>query len=642
MENEPYTVVGVMRPDFQFAPFWVTKAQAWVPLDLVGSPAGRDASFLRVFGRLRESSTLDQAQRELDVITARLAAQFPESNKDIRIVSLKTKAVGNARPALLGLLGAVACVLLITWVNVAHMLLARAYAREKELSVRVALGASRFRIVREALAESALLSVLGGALAVASAAAALQLIALRGPFDHPQLRTLSIDGRAMAIAAVLMVLTSVVVGLIPGLLANQVSRGTGMRLTTRGATGGVQRTRLRQLLIASEMAFAVVLLVGTALMVRTFAAMRAVDPGFVAGGVVTMQVPLPRTVDTGVARVEWFRQVRERARAVPGVRDAGFLNHLPLAGDQWGTSAFGGGLEKAAESAVPRRGNRTGPPGLMETLRMRVIEGRTVQATDDLDHQGVVLINRRLARLFWPAGGAVGQRLTIGPPSGPRSWRTVIGVVDDVKQSQWTAASDPEVYIPVAQARGFLEGSGPASSYLTLVARTTTDAAAVTNAVREVVSAADPTAVVTHVTTLEEVVDTMTARARFLMTALVGFGLLALVLAAVGVYGVLSYAVSQRRQELGIRMALGASPGSVTRTVTTQTAIIAAAGIGAGAIGAAVLSRLIQAQLYGVTATDPLSFGAAGVALTLVAFLGAAGPVRRAVRIDPLTAIRAE
>jgi predicted permease len=642
MENEPYVVVGVMRPDFQFAPFWVTKAQAWVPLDLVSSPASRDASFLRVFGRLRESSTMDQAQRELDVITGRIATQFPESNKDIRIVSLKAKAVGNSRPALLGLLGAVVCVLLMTWVNVAHMLLARAYAREKELSVRVALGASRFRIIRESLAESALLSVFGGAVAMASAATALRLIAANGPFDLPQLRNLSLDGRGTAIAASLVAVTSIVVGLLPGLLANQSSRGTGMRLTTRGATGGVQRTRLRQLLIASEMAFAIVLLVGTALMVRTFAAMRAVDPGFVAGGVVTMQVPLPRATDTGAARLEWYRRVRERARAVPGVRDAGFINHLPLAGDEWGTRAFGGVMENAAEGDVPRSVYRTVTPGLMETLRMHLVEGRTVEATDDLNHHGVVLINRRLARQFWPGGGAVGQRLTFAPPGGPRSWRTVIGVVDDVKQSQWTAPSDPEIYIPVAQARGFLEGNGPANAYLTLVARTTTDASAVTNAVRDMLSAADPTAVVTHVVTLEEVVNGMTARARFLMTVLGGFGLLALVLAAVGVYGVLSYTVSQRRQELGIRMALGASPGSVTRTIATQTAVIAAAGIAAGSIGAAALGRLIQTQLYGVTSTDPLSFGVAAVALALVALLGATGPVRRAVRIDPLTAIRAE
>ena len=640
--NEPYTVVGVMPPTFHFAPFWVTDAQLLSPLPLAGKTSRR-ASSLRLFGRLAPGVTLERAQRELDLITRRLEEQFPGTNGDIRIVPLRDKATGPVRPAVVMLLGAVAFVLLITCVNVAHMLISRAFVRERELAVRVALGASRSRVMRQALTESLLLCATGAILAFAIAGAALEIVARRGPTNIPQLRLLSLDWRIAVIGIVVSLVTMAIVGLLPAWLASRTARAMVLRQSARGTSASSGRSRLRQVLIASEIGFAVVLLIGTGLMVRTFSAMRAVDPGFDAQGVMTMHVPLPEgAAATAGARVGFFESLVTTMRAQPSVRSAAMINHLPLDGDEWGTQTYGGRTAESPEGKGLRSVFRVVTPGYFGTMRIPLEAGRDVEATDDLAHPRTVVINRRLATALWPGEDPIGKRLSLSPPGVEREWSTVIGVAADTKQSQWTAAPDAELYLPYAQTTSYLEGPLRGTGYLTLVVRTAGDAAAVVAAARAFVRDVDPTVPLTHVQSLSSVVDRMSSRSRFVMLVLVGFAMLALILAAVGIYGVMSYSVAQRRQEIGIKLALGAPGRTVMLGLLRQAATVSGIGIVLGSGCALLLTRFLVAQLYGVKPTDPFSFAGAALTLGAVALVASGAPIARALRIDPLSAIRSE
>ena len=639
--GSPHVVVGIMPRGFQFAPFWATHAQLWAPLPLAGKSASRGQS-LRLFGRLEDGVTLAKARTQMNLITRRLGVTSPESNKDIRVVPLREKTIGNSRPALYAITGAVAFVLLIMWVNVAHMIVARASARERELRLRVALGASRSRLLRETLIESALLAVVGGVLALGFTSIALDLLTTWGPFDLPQLASLRLDGRIALIAGALVGLTSIVVAVLPASMVNVAASNPTLRHNARDNTPDGSRTRLRQLLTSSEMAFAVVLLVGTSLMVRTFAAMRAIDPGFDALGLVTMQVPVPSTAPGASERLNYFTRMAERMKAIPGVTGAGFINHLPLAGDEWGVPAFGGTNENGGDGDGVRSVYRVITPGLLSAMRISLLEGRDVLSSDALGSMPVVIINRRLAERLWPNARAVGQRIAFAPAGRERSWSTVIGVTGNVKQSQWTAESDPEVYLPYAQSRGYLEGGSRAAGYLTLVVRSRQDPAVVVSVAREIAAAADRARPITDVATMTEVADRMTTRARFLMSVLLGFAALAVLLAAVGIYGVMSYSVAERRQEIGIRMALGADARAISRVVIGQAAVMTIIGIAVGGVAALALAELVAGQFYGVTPRDPLSLLVAVVVLGLTALMATASPLARARRIDPLSAMRGD
>jgi predicted permease len=637
----PFIVAGVMGPEFRFAPFWATDAQVWAPLPLDGRLDDRDGSSLRVFGRLAATVSIDEAQHEVDAVTARINSQFPHTSEDVRVVPLREKAIGTARPALFTLLGAVLFVVLITCVNVAHMLVARAAAHQREVALRVVLGASRRHVMQRAFTESAILAISGTALGFAVATTCLRFVAVNGPPDLPQLRGIGIDGRLWVIAAVIAVATSVVVGLLPALLAGESARFAALRESSRGSTASRSRHRLRQLLIATEIAFAVVLLTGTALTVRTFSALRAIDPGFEAANVITMQVPLAESVGgTPAQRVAYFTGILDAVRAAPNVRGASMINHLPLAGDEWGIATYGGTTAAAPPSDALRTVYRVVLPGYFATMHIGLTRGRDIGQSDDLDHPSVVVINERLAKKLWPGQDAIGKQLTFAGPGGPRPMETVIGIARDTKQSQWTAAADPEVYRPYMQARDYLSGPLRGTGYLTVVARVAGDPASLVSAVRQMVRHTDPTLPVTHVEALPVIVARMTVRARFLMTILLGFALLAVTLAAIGIYGVMSHSVTERRQEIGIRVALGATNASVMRTVVDQAVVIASVGVVAGLALSVVLTRVISAQLYGVGALDPASFAAAVIALGLVAVIASVVPVRRALHLDPLTAIR--
>jgi putative ABC transport system permease protein len=371
--------------------------------------------------------------------------------------------------------------------------------------------------------------------------------------------------------------------------------------------------------------------------------MRAVDPGFTAEGVTTMQVPLPPgAAGTPDARLAYYESLLASVRAQRSVRGAAMINHLPLDGDEWGTQTYGGRTADSPEGKGLRSVFRVVTPGYFPTMRIALEAGRDVDATDDLAHPRVVVVNRRLAATLWPGEDPIGKRLSLSPSGTDREWSTVIGVAADTKQSQWTATPEPELYLPYAQTRSYLEGPVRGTGYLTLVVRTAGDPAPVVAAVRGFVRDVDPTVPLTHVQPLSAVVDRMTSRSRFVMLVLVGFAMLALTLAAVGIYGVMSYSVDRRRQEIGIRLALGAPGRTVMLALLRQAAAVSTVGIVVGSGCALLLTRFLVAQLYGVQPTDPLSFAGAAAVLGAVALVASAVPVARALRIDPLTAIRSE
>ncbi|MDB4908220.1 MAG: permease [Gemmatimonadetes bacterium] len=640
LDAQPFTVVGVMPPAFHFAPFWATRAELWAPLPLAGASTDRDASSLRVFGRLAPGVTRARAQAELTALASTLNAQFPGSSADMRVTSLREKAIGNVAPVLYTLLGAVAFVLLITCVNVAHMLLTRGAARQKEVALRIVLGASRGRVVGQAVIEATLLAVCGAAGGVAIAMAGIRALVMRGPADLPQLQLLAFDARVALIAVAIALFTALVLGVLPALLARQAALAASLRDGSRGTTGG--RSRLRQLLIASEVAFAIVLLVGTSLMVRTYQAMRTIDPGFEPRGVMTMQLPLVKSAQPSAEqRLEWFRGTLDVARGAGA--DVALVNHLPLAGDEWGAPTFGGTTENATKGKGQRSIFRVVTPGYFHVMHTPILRGRDVSASDDRQHPGVVVINARLAATLWPAGDALGKRLTFDAADAPsREWLTVVGVAHDVKQSQWTAPSDAELYIPYAQAKAYLEGPTRGTSYMTLVARVQGDPARLVSRLRRYLHDADPMAPLTEVQSMDSVVAQVMVRATFVMSVLLALGAIALVLAAVGIHGIMSYSVAQRRQEIGIRMALGAGAGQVVRAVVRQALSVAGVGAVAGLVMSLALSRFLQSQLYGVSPADIVSYVAAAGVLGVAVLVATAVPARRAALVDPMTAMRSE
>jgi predicted permease len=643
--GEPYRIVGVMGPQFHFAPFWVTDAELWGPLPLGSRASGRDGNSLRVFARLAPAATIDAAQREMTTITARLEAEFPETNKNVRVVSLTEKAVGNTKPAVLTLLAATLFVLLITCTNVGHMLLTRGASRRKEIALRTVLGAPRGRIVRQLVTESSVLALAGGALGLGLAFVATQIVSASIHAEVSSVRDIPFDGRLALVGASITVVAGLIAigfGVLPALIPRESTLGADLREGARGSTESGAGMRLRLLLVGSEIAFAVILLVGTGLMVRTFAAMRAIDPGFDPRGVITMQVPIaPSAAGTPGQRAAYYTRLVETLGAIPTVRDVSAINHLPLAGDEWGVQIYGGVTANVRAGAAGRSIFRVILPDYFKTMRIEMPRGRSFTPDDDLAHPAVAVVNERLAATLWPGQDPIGKQLSRSATGTERNWVTVIGVARDTRQSQWTAIPDPEIYFPCAQDLQYFPGpSGGSTQYLTMVVRATGDQSPVVRAVRGYVRRSAPTLAVTDVQTMASVVNDATARARLMMSILTAFGAVALGLAGLGIYAVMSFGVAQRTHEIGIRMALGARTLDVLRSVLAHGAIAAGVGVATGFAGALLLTRVIAAQLYGVRAVDPITYASVTVVLSIVALLASSIPARRAARIDPLRAIQ--
>jgi predicted permease len=629
LSGRPYTVVGVAPRDFRF----MSDVDLWAPLraDTAGH---RRAEYLTVLGRLAPGATVEGATADIAGIFAQLATEYPETNGSIRsrVIGMREDLVGDVRPALLVFSGAVALVLLIACANVANLLLARASAREREMAVRAAIGAGRGRIVRQLLTESLLIAALGAGLGLALAAVGLDALRAMNAELLPRFQEVHIDAMAVGFALLLALGTGLLFGLAPALRLSANALGGALREGTRSAAGGAA-LRLRNALVLAEVALALVLLVGAGLLLRSFQQLNRVDLGFQPAQLLTYRVVLPTAkYDSAALLPPVYDEIAQRTRAIPGVRSAAVAGDLPMNGSGYLSFAIDGRVPPpdAMEDVQPFAVS----PDYFATLGIPLRSGRLFTASDAPGAPPVALVNEEMVRRYFDGRDPIGRRVTFGDPADSSSvWWTVVGVVGDVAQEGVTAKPYAQLYRPLAQSprRGVF-----------VVARTTVAPMAVASGARAALEAVDPELPLTSLMTMEERIGENLLRPRVNTLLLAVFAGIALALAAIGIYGVISYAVAQRTREIGIRMALGATAGDVKRLVVRQGMTPALLGVALGAVGALAATRLMASLLYGVTATDPLTFVVVALFLGAIALLAAYVPARRATRVEPVTALREE
>jgi putative ABC transport system permease protein len=627
--GEPYTVVGVMPPAFQFPD---PETEVWAPLALdPQDQSSRGSHYLSVVARLKTGVTREQAQAEMDAIAGRLEQQYQvNTGHGVNVFALHDEVVGGVRKSLFVLLGAVGFVLLIACANVANLLLARGAARQAEIAVRTALGASRWRVVRQLLTESLLLFVWGGALGLLLAVWGVDLFVALSPPGTPRVHEIRADAWVFGFTFLVSLATGVVFGLLPALQASKPDLHAALKEGGRDRLGGGSRTRLRGLLVVAEVASAVVLLVGAGLLLKSFVRLRQVSPGFDTANVLTMQLSLPPSrYRDGASQAAFFRQLLQRVEALPGVRAAGAVAGLPLTGNMASRYfEIEGRPPRPAGEGLNANFNLASP-GYFRALGVPLVSGRQFDERDASGAPEVVVVNETMARRFWPDEDPLGKRLRIA--NNP--WRTVVGVVADVKNDGLSAEPKPEMFYPLLQSP---------LPFMTLVVRTDTDPKTLAAAVGREVRAVDADEPVYDVKTMDERLAESVSPQR-LTTLLVGvFAALAMTLAGVGIYGVISYSVAQRTREMGVRMALGAQKGDVLKLVLRQGLLLALAGVLIGLAGAFALTRVMSGLLYGVSVTDPATFAGVAVMLTAVALVACLVPALRAARVDPMVALRYE
>jgi predicted permease len=648
LDGEAYTVVGVMPPSFHFAPFWATHTELWVPNAFGDGIHDRGGNHLRVFARLKPGVSLAQARAEMATITGRLEKQYTATNRSVYLTPLKENVVGKIERPLLLLLGAVGFVLLIACANVAHMLLARTADRQKEIAVRTAMGADRLRMIAQFLTENLLLAAVGASMGLLLAVAGTKALVALSPAYIPHVETVTIDHYVLLFLLAVTVLTALVFGLTPAMHAAAGNLSDALKEGGRGDSDGIRRNRLRSFLVASEFALAFVLLIGAGLMIRSFFVLQSVDPGFNPHNVLSMVVSVAGTEEAGPhRRAIFYRELLQKIRSLPGVNSAGAINHLPLAGDMWDRAFRIEGRPKPRPGEWPDAVYRIVMPGYFQTMQLPLRRGRAITDHDGTRAPGVVVINERAAREYWPGEDPVGKRIAFDDEkNSQQTWLTVVGVVANAKQIDWASVPYPEFYIAALQNPDFLgergTGIGAHMTYITLVVRGNGNPADVASAVKQTVWSFDRNLAISDVFTMERVIADATAQPRFEMLLLGLFGAVALLLAAVGIYGVMSYSVSRRTREIGIRMALGASRADVLRMIGLQAVGQALVGMLAGVAGAILLSKLMARMLYGVQPTDPVTFAGVAIVLGLATLLATLVPARRATRIEPMMALRNE
>ena len=630
LSNRSRTIVGVMPRGFRFPEI----SELWVPLALTPQMFTRTDHGLTSIARLKDGVTLGQAQSEMDNIAARIEQQNPVTNegRGVKITSLRDDLSGSYREALLILLGVVGFVLLVACVNVANLMLARATARQKEFALRAALGASRWRIVRQLLVESLLLAVAGGALGFALSLWALHLLLSAIPIQLPFWMDFSIDFRVLAFSLGITLLTAIIFGAIPALQTSRVDLNDTLKEGGRGAIGF--RGRSRSMLVVTEIALSLVLLVGAGLMIQSFMRLRQVNIGLDAKNVFTAMVILPRAkYREPQQRITFFKQLVERVRGLPGVESAGATGTLPLNGNNWGRSLTVEGYPVLRVGQAPSIQHTVVTPGYFRTMGITLLAGRDFADTDTADALKVTIVDDRLARHYWPNESAIGKRIRFGPPENNEPWHTIIGVVKSVRHERVQSDTEESVYlshleIPVAN--------------LTVVARTTSDPHDVTAAVRREVAQLDPDQPISEIATMEEVIAESIWQPRLYATLFAVFAGGALILALIGIYGVMAFLVQTRTHEIGIRMALGATARDVFKLIVGRGMKLTVFGVVIGVAGAIALTRLMHSLLFNTSATDPFTFVAIAILLSVAAFLACYIPARRAARVDPLTALRYE
>ncbi|HTT61055.1 MAG TPA: ABC transporter permease [Bryobacteraceae bacterium] len=635
LNSETYTIVGVMPPEFQFPPFGARKSELWTPLGAVSR--NRSLHELYCLVRLNNGVPLADAQARMSVVNSRLVRENPSTNTGwtARVQPLRDIAAGSEKPALMVLTWAVGFVLLIACANIANLLLARSTGRRKEIAVRLALGAGRRRILAQFLTESLLLALAAAALGLLLAAWGMSGLVALAPADTPGVASASIDGRVLAFTILIAVLTGVIFGIAPALGAAALDVNQNLKEGGRGSTSGRRRQSLRSALVVSEFALALVLLIGAGLLIRSFVRVVRIDPGFDPKNVLTMRIrPSGQRYDDDRAYYTFFRNLLPRVRALPGVEQAGIGTALPLI--DW--NGWGFVTEKNPNvplSEGPDGNYQAISPDFFRALKIPLRRGRFFDDGDREDTAPVAIINEESAREFWPGENPVGTRIRIGGEGDRPRWRTIVGVVGNVRRNDLTDAARPETYVPYTQPPLAVRPRE-------MLIRTAGDPARIAQSVRREAAALDKDQPVADIQTLESVVGTVLSP-RVFSTALLGiFASLALALAAVGIFSVMAYSVAQRTHEIGIRVALGARRGAVMRLVVGHGLKLAVAGIVAGGAASLALTRLLADFLYDIRPTDPATF--AGVALLLIAVaLGASYlPAKRAMSVDPATALRDE
>lgn len=630
IDGVPHTIVGIMGEHFAFT---TDVEQLWLPVDPADPAASRASFAWRVIGRLAPGVTLAQADAELRSIGARLATEYPEANAGRTLLAMGLQEAmlpSDIRMTFLVMLGAVTFVLLVACANVANLLLARAVSRAREMAIRTSLGAGRGRLVRQLLTESVTLALLGAVLGVGLAHLALDATLAALPFPLPGYLLPTIDGAVLTYTALIAVAAGVAFGLVPALQAGRVDPQVVLREGGRGQVGGRASARLRDLLVASQLAFSLVLLTGAALMAKSFLRVQQVDPGFDSTGVLAVRVYAggERFADAS-RRVAAFAELRESLAALPGVRAVGAATYAPLSGYNRTTRYLVEG-EPRPEGQRPAAEARDVLGDYFGTLGLPLREGQSFTLAEALDTASqVVIVSEGMARRHWPDGNAIGRRLTT---DGER-WLTVIGIAPDVRQAHLKDAPVNQLYFPYAATGG---------RTMTFTLRTDGDPLALAGAARRAVVAVDPLLAPLEVDAMSTIVGRSLWQQRVFGTMFGIFAAAALVLASVGLYGVVSYAVNQRVQEIGVRLALGAAPGDVRRLVLGHGARVVGASLVVGLLLAAALTRLMASMLYGVSVTDISLFAGVGTLLAAVALLATWLPARRAARVDPLVALRAE
>lgn len=635
LNDIPTTVIGVMPEGFR--PPFAPNAELWLPtqVDEVAVQNRRGNFSWRAIGRLVPSASLDSAAAELSAVGVRLEREYPESNTGMgfRFVPLHDDLVADARTGLLTLLGAVAFVLLVACVNVANLLLARATSRRAELAVRTALGAGRRRIVAQLLTESLILAALGGLAGSALSFLGTDLLVSIAPPNTPRLAEVSVDGRALAVAAAVTLLCGLVFGLAPALQGARNGPAGALREGGWSRAPGRSGVLLRNTLVAGQVALALVLLVGAGLLMRSFVNLRTTDLGFQPHGVITMRINLPASrYPDADARLPFYKTLHERLAALPGARSVAFTSTVPLTG-------FDGDVDFVVEGRpLPAPGDETPAwfrrvtPGYFETMGISVLEGRSFDSRDHATAPRVVIVNETLARRQFPGETAVGKRIDVNGPQSP-VWREIVGVAADIRNFGIRADSRMAMYAPFEQAP---------TSVVFPVLRTELPPETIVPSVRGVIAEIDANLAVAEILTMDEIVAASIAQDRTVTTLLSVFAGVGLLLALVGLYGVVSYGVNARRRELGIRIALGAGAWDIRGIVVGRSLGLVGIGMVLGLIGAAAVTRLMQKLLFGVGAADPMTFAGVALVLGAAAVVASLVPATRATRVDPALVLKAD
>jgi putative ABC transport system permease protein len=645
--GEPFTVIGVIGAGFETTP----PTDLWIPLQ--ADPNSTDqAHYGRAAARLKPGVTIEQARQQMKIAADQFRAKYPRAlgpQNGFGIQPMQDIMVQNVRQALWVLVAAVGFVLLIACANVASLLLARATGRQREIAIRAAIGAGRGRIIRQLLTESVLLAVTGGLLGLGLGSIGVRALLAINPGNIPRIgeagAAVSLDWRVVAFTMGVAVFTGILFGLIPALNASRPDLGATLKESSSRSGTSLRQNKARALLVITELALAVVLLAGAALLIRTFQALRSVKPGFDAHNVLTMDMSLAGgRFDQTAPLALLVRQSVERIEAVPGVLAAATTCSLPL------EPSFGLPItiEGRPLTDGPYHGGaswRSVSARYFEVFKIPVVRGRVFTDRDDVGAPGVVLINETMARQYWPKENPVGQLMTIGKGVGPNfdePPREIIGVVSDVKDNGLNSESDPIMYVPVAQVTNGVTALNNHLTPLTWAIRTRGEPYALSASIQSAIQSVNRELPVAHVRSMERVVSESTARSDFNMTLLTVFAASAMLLAAIGIYGLMAYSVEQRMQEIGIRIALGAGPSEMRNMIVSQGMRLALIGVAIGLGGAFGLTRLMSTLLFGVKANDPFVFGTVAIALSVVALLATYIPARRATRVDPLTALRYE